>query len=63
MHGVIRVCKAIRAQNLLLEVYNSKKVQYNEYDSYYDQSVNPTTCLRKPWTNVPTEKAEQPQYY
>jgi hypothetical protein len=38
-------------------------VQYDEYDSDNDQKVNPTAGLREAWTYVPTEKAEQPQYY
>jgi hypothetical protein len=25
--------------------------------------MNPAACLREAWTYVPTEKAEQPQYY
>jgi hypothetical protein len=25
--------------------------------------MDPTACARDPWTYVPTEKAEQPQYY
>jgi hypothetical protein len=36
-------------------------VQYDEYDSDDDQCMNPTACLRKTWTYIPTEKAEQPQ--
>jgi hypothetical protein len=34
-----------------------KEVQYDEYDSDNDQSVNPTAGAREPWTYVPTEKA------
>jgi hypothetical protein len=37
-------------------------MQYDEYDGDNDQNMDPTACLRKPWTYVPTEKAEQPQY-
>lgn len=40
-----------------------KELQHQEYDGDNDQRVNPTTCLRKPWAYIPTEKAEKPQYY
>jgi hypothetical protein len=39
-----------------------KKVQNDEYDDDNDQNVDPTACLREPWTDIPTEKAEQPKY-
>jgi len=38
--------------------------QHAQYDEYYgdnDQSMDPTACLRETWTDVPTEKAKQPQ--
>jgi hypothetical protein len=38
-------------------------MQYDEYDGDNDQKVNPTAGAREAWTYVPTEKAEQPQYY
>jgi hypothetical protein len=38
-------------------------VQYDEYDGDNDQSVDPIAGGRDAWTYVPTEKAEQPQYY
>jgi hypothetical protein len=44
-------------------LYHPKEVQYDEYDGDNDQSMNPTACFREAWTNVPAEKAEQPQDY
>jgi hypothetical protein len=38
-------------------------VQNDEYDSDDDQKVNPTAELRESWTDISTEKAEQPQDY
>jgi len=38
-------------------------MQYDEYDGDNDQCVNPTAGARESWAYVPTEKAEQPQYY
>jgi len=35
-----------------------EEVQYDEYDGNYDQSMDPITGLREPWTYVPAEKAE-----
>ena len=46
-----------------LKVYHPKDLQYDEYDGDNDQSVNPIAGARDPLTYVPTEKAEQPQYY
>jgi hypothetical protein len=43
-------------------LHHPKEVQYDEYNSDNDQSVNPTACTRDPLTYVSTEKAEQPQY-
>jgi hypothetical protein len=40
-----------------------KQVQYDQYDGDDDQSMNPTAGLREPGTDVPAEKAEQPQDY
>ncbi len=51
--------RASRARGL----YNSKKVQYDEYDGDNDQKMDPTPGAREAWAYVPTEKAEQPQYY
>jgi len=42
---------------------HTKKVQYDEYDSDYNQGVDPAAGLWEAWTYVPAEKAEQPQYY
>jgi len=42
-------------------LHHPNEVQYDEYDGDNDQSVNPTAGLWEPWTDVPTEKAEQPQ--
>lgn len=39
-----------------------KQVQYDEYDGDYDQSVNPTARLGESRTDIPTEKAEYPEY-
>jgi hypothetical protein len=39
-----------------------KELQYDEYDDDNDQNMNPTAGAREPWTNVPSEKSEQPQY-
>ena len=46
-----------------LEVHYPKKLQYEEYDGDNDQNMDPTAGAREAWTYVPTEKAEQPQYY
>jgi len=35
--------RASRARGL----YNSKKVQYDEYDGNNDQDMDPTACLRE----------------
>ena len=40
-----------------------KEVQDDEDDRNNDQGMNPAACLREPWTDAPTEKAEQPQDY
>jgi hypothetical protein len=40
-----------------------QQLQDDEDQSNNDQRMNPTTGLREPWTNIPTEKAEQPQNY
>jgi hypothetical protein len=48
---------------VVLEVYDTQKVQYDEYDSDYDQCMNPIPGAREAWTDVPAEKAEQPQNY
>lgn len=40
-----------------------QKVQNNQYNYNHEQNMDPTACFRKSRTNVPTEKAEQPQYY
>jgi len=53
-----------RLQNLwlaALEVYHPKEFQYDKYDGDNDQNMNPITGAREAWTDVPTEKAEQPQ--
>ena len=44
-------------------LYYFKEVQYDEYDGDNDQKVDPTPGAREAWAYVPTEKAEQPQYY
>ena len=38
-----------------------QKVQNNQYDCYNDQDVNPIAGTREARTDVPAEKAEQPQ--
>jgi hypothetical protein len=43
-----------------LEMHNPKKVQYDQYDGNYDQSMDPTASTRDARTDVPAEKAEQP---
>ena len=45
------------------DLHHPKEVQYDEYDGDNDQNMDPTACLWESWTYVPTEKAEQPQYY
>jgi len=45
------------------EVNNSQEVQYDENDGDHDQRVNPVSGAWETWTYVPTEKAEQPEYY
>jgi hypothetical protein len=40
---------------------HSKQVQYDEYDGYNDQSVDPIAGARETWADVPAEKTEQPQ--
>jgi hypothetical protein len=42
--------------------HHSKELQYDEYDGDDDQNVDPIANAREAWTDVPTEKAEQPQY-
>jgi hypothetical protein len=38
-------------------------MQYDEDDGDHDQNVNPTAEAREAGTDIPTEKAEQPQDY
>jgi hypothetical protein len=38
-----------------------KELQNDEYDDDNDQNVNPTAGFREARTDVPAEKAEQPQ--
>ena len=39
----------------------ANELQYDEYDNDNNQNVNPITGARHPGTDVPTQKAEQPQ--
>jgi hypothetical protein len=39
-------------------VYNTKQLQYDEYDGDNEQRVNPTACARETWTDIPAESAE-----
>ena len=52
-----------RSFGSVLEVDHPKKVQYDKDDSDNEQRMNPTACFRKPWADIATQKAEQPQYY
>jgi hypothetical protein len=44
-----------------LEISNSKELQNYKYDDDNDQNVNPITGARDPGTDIPAEKAKQPQ--
>jgi hypothetical protein len=43
------------------DLYDMQKVQNNQYNHDNEQNMDPAACFWKSWTNVPTEKAEQPQ--
>ena len=43
--------------------YHIEELQYDQDDSDYEQKMDPAAGFREARTNVPTEIAEQPQYY
>jgi hypothetical protein len=43
-------------------LHNPKQVQYDENDGNNDQSMDPIASAWETWTDVSTEKAEQPQH-
>ena len=45
------------------ELYDAQQVQNDEEDGNSEQRMDPTACLREAWTDVRTQKAEQPQDY
>jgi hypothetical protein len=66
MHHYRLPCCSWRAWRDLGEasgLYNTEKMQYDKYYGDNDQNVDPTAGLREAWTDVPAEKAEQPQDY
>ena len=47
----------------MLEINHPKQLQYDEDHGDYDQRVNPTARFWEAGTDIPAEKAEQPQDY
>jgi hypothetical protein len=45
------------------DLHDPQQVQNDKYNGDNNQNMDPTARLREAWTYVPTEKAEQPQYY
>jgi hypothetical protein len=39
---------------------HSEDIQNEEDDRDNDQDMNPVACARKPWTDISTQKSEQP---